>query len=432
MKSFKNIISVILAVTIFVGVCLSLSSCILIIPDVHDRVPGSETPDNGGSKVEPDSSLGDGNGAGADSGLDFIDNGCADTDYSNLTPESRGLLACVRIVSGFQRYVGYGQSTLSTYKKEGSGVIISVDREEGDAYILTNFHVVYHKEAISQNHISNNIGLYLYGQESDSYRIEASFVGGSLTHDLAVLKVENSEVIKHSHAQAALPASSEDIAVGDGVFAVGNPEGFGISLTEGTVNVTDETLEILGADGKTTLNLRVVRISAAINEGNSGGGLYDDSGRLIGIVCAKRTGDDVDNLAYAIPINQAMGIARIIIEDCDGSSTGFMKYQLGVTMDAGAMGVVVDEQTGKIVKVEKVTVSELLRNSPLVGLVGVGDVITSITVDGVTTEVSRIHHVTDSMLAARDGSTVTLSLVRDGISFSRSVTMNADMLVSVP
>ena len=101
-------------------------------------------------------------------------------------------------------------------------------------------------------------------------------------------------------------------------------------------------------------------------------------------------------------------------------------------MDAKAMGVIVDEQTGNLTKVEKVVISSLSQSSPLIGLVGVGDIITSITVDGVTTEVTRIYHVIDAMLEARDGDVVTLSLVRDGISFSRSVTVNADMLVSVP
>ena len=429
MKFYKNILSVILALTVFLCVSISFSSCVLVFPDLD---VGEGNADADGSQVKPDSSLGEGGGSNGDSGLDFIDNGYADTDYSKLTPESKGLLSSVRIVSGFQRYVGYGQTSLSNYKKEGSGVIISLDKSAGDAYILTNFHVIYHKEAISQNHISDSVSLYLYGQETDSYRIEAEFVGGSLTHDLAVLRVEDSEVIKRSHARAADLGSSEDIRVRDGVFAVGNPEGFGISLTEGIVNVTDETLSILGADGKTTLNLRVIRLSAAINEGNSGGGLYDEDGRLIGIVCAKRAGDDVDNIAYAIPINQAKAISDIIIETSDGSYTGFTKYQLGVTMTAKAMGIIVDETTGELIKVEDVMVSNLSDSSPLVGLVGAGDIIKSITVGGVTTQVTRIHHVVDAMLTARSGDTVSLSLVRDGVSFVRTVTINADMLVAVP
>ena len=432
MKIYRNIFSIILALTIFVGATFSLGSCGLLYSGFDIAPDADNTPGTGGSQVKPDSSLGDGNDTDTGSEMDFIDNGNRDTDYSTLTPESKGLLACVRIVSRFERYIGYGQTTLSKYNKEGSGVIISLDREAGDAYILTNFHVVYHKEAISQNHISDNVGLYLYGQENDAYRIEAEFVGGSLSHDLAVLKVQGSEVIKHSHAVAATLGSSEDVRVGDEVFAVGNPEGFGISLTEGDINVTDETLSILGADGKTTLNLRVIRISAAINEGNSGGGLYDDEGKLIGIVCAKRTGDDVDNVAYAIPINQAKNIADIIIESCDGTYTGFSKYQLGITMTPKAMGVIVDELTGELVKVEQVMISELSSASPLVGLVGVGDVLKSITVDGVTTEITRVHHAVDAMLCARLGDTVSLSLVRDGISYTRSITVNGDMIVLVP
>lgn len=432
----KRTVSLLLAIVLLLLTVVSVSSCtnvLYLALGKQSQKDASDAAGSGGSSVKPDST-GGGSDTGTSSGNTvYIPNGNDQTDYKDLKPESRGLLSSVRIVSNFEKYLGYGQTSLSKYKKEGSGIIYKVNRDTGDAYIITNFHVVYHKDALSTNCISADIDLYLYGQEHADYKIDARFVGGSLTNDIAVLKVEGSEVIKHSHAVAALVGDSEDVRVGDEVFAVGNPEGFGISVTGGTVNVDLENLSLLGADGKTTITLRVMRTSAAINEGNSGGGLYNEEGKLIGVVCAKRTGDDVDNFAYAIPVNLAAGIADIIISgDNKVTGIGFYKYQLGIQLEAVAMGVIVDEDTGDVIKVERVGISAILEDSVLEGEVGVGDVITSIYVDGQTVAVTRVHHVIDEMLKAKDGSEIRITLYRDGVGYTRILTVTKDMLVLVP
>lgn len=444
MKSTKRITSALLSLLLIISIALSATSCFsLQIPQVGvnngdtDGDGGSTdngaNNDQGGSQVIPDSATGDSSDSGDDSSdpSDFIA-GEQDVSYDKLTPATRGLLAGVRIVSNFERYIGYGQSTLSQYKKEGSGVIYKLDRSAGNAYIITNYHVVYHSDSISTNKISTDIDVYLYGQESAGYKIKAKFVGGSLSGDIAVLKIENSQVIKHSNAIVPRIADSECVRVFDDCFAVGNPEGYGISITEGKINVDLENLSILGADGKTTLNLRVMRVSAAINEGNSGGGLYNSDGELIGIVCAKRTGDDVDNIAYAIPINLAKNVANIIIESegtLKQNETGYYKYQLGITMSATASGVKIDEATGELIRVEKVEIVDIDESSKVSGELGVGDVITSITVDGKTVTTTRVHHVVDMMLTAREGSTVSISVIRDGISLTKTFTVTSDMRV---
>jgi serine protease Do len=258
-------------------------------------------------------------------------------------------------------------------------------------------------------------------------------VGGSLVHDIAVLKIEGSEVIKNSHAISPVIADSEQVRVFDDVFAVGNPEGFGISVTEGKINVDLETLSLLGADGKTNLHLRVMRISAAINEGNSGGGLFNEKGELCGIVCAKRTGDDVDNIAYAIPINLAKSIADVIIspnKETKPSETGFYKYQLGITMDAAAMGVIIDED-GNLIRVEKVKITDVLESSALYGKLAVGDEISSITVGDDVKNVTRVHHTVDAMLSAKTGDSVSITVVRDGATQTFNLTVTDEMLVKV-
>ena len=408
----KRIICALLSISLILGILAFTVSCGRVI--IIDK--------NGGSTVQPDSSLSDDTSADSGDLPSFIENGAGEVDYSTLSPEARGILSAVRIVAHFERYIGYGQTSLSKYKKESSGVIYKLDREKGDAYIITNFHAVYHKDAISTNHVSNNIELFLYGQEDASYSIPATYIGGSLTSEIAVLKVSANEVIKHSHALAATLANSNEINVYDNVFAVGNPEGAGLSITSGIISVDHDELSVIAADGKTTLKLRAIRTSAAINEGNSGGGLFNENGELCGIVVAKKTGEEIDNIAYAIPANLAKLMAEIMIETYSGSpAVGFYKYQLGITMDPSAMGVIIVD--GKLVKVERVAVATISSGSVLEGSVAVGDVINSIKVDGKTTEVTRVHNVIEAMLEARVGSTVTLSLTRGELTFEKTITV---------
>ena len=206
-----------------------------------------------------------------------------------IDPKNRTLLSTVDIVANF----GYTPSA-------GSGVIYKLDKEKGDAYIITNYHVVFS----GTYGMALEVKLYLYGMRYEQYAITATVVGGSVNYDIAVLKVTGSEVLKNSYAMAADLGNSEDVRVFDDIFVVGNAEGYGMSVTEGIISVDSESLDMQGADG-TPIELRVMRVSAAINRGNSGGAVYDESGKLIGIVVAKRTGSDVDNMGYAIPINAA-------------------------------------------------------------------------------------------------------------------------------
>jgi serine protease Do len=167
-----------------------------------------------------------------------------------------------------------------------------------------------------------------------------------------------------------------------------------------------------GADGS-AIELRVMRTSAAINKGNSGGGIYDANGRLVGIVVAKRTGHEVDNMGYAIPINLARNLAENIIYFCsDGTKTGVQRPLIGITITAKVIGVTIDEETGEVVKSERIEISELSDTCIAKDKVKAGDVINSISVDGVTVKVTRLFHVLDHMLTARVGSEVKLNVTR--------------------
>ena len=344
---------------------------------------------------------------------------------SNVVAASKAMLSAVSVVATFQGQSSGIFGTSSSSAASGSGVIYRLNKEMGEAYILTNHHVVYD----SAYGISKNIDVYLYGQEAENYELNATYVGGSLYYDLAVLKVTGSTVLMSSNAVAATFADSDKLAVLDTVIAVGNAEGNGISATVGYVNVDSEYIEMLGADEKTQITLRVIRTDAAVNPGNSGGGLFNTSGEVVGIVNAKSADDSIDNIGFAIPSNVAKSIAENIIYYCDGTNkTNVYRCLLGIEVTSQNYRTEYDLETGKIYKLEDVVVHSTTAGSAAAEVLKVGDIIRSISVDGKVTEVTRRHHVVDCMLDARDGSTIVFTLVRDGVEVSATITATSDML----
>ena len=265
--------------------------------------------------------------------------------------------------------------------------------------------------------------------ELASYAIPATYIGGSVTYDIAVIKITGSEVLKNSYATAVEFESSENVRVFNKVYAVGNAEGAGLSATEGIVSVTSESINLSGADGS-TISLRVMRIDAAVNHGNSGGGLYDENGKLIGIVSAKEVSEDVDNMGYAIPSDLVKRVADSIIKQCDGTTTQITKALMGITITTYVSGLEIDKN-GDVYQVELVEVTEISEGSLADGKVMVGDIINYIIVDGVKTNVSRTYHVTEAMIGTQGGSKIVLNVTRDGESMDITFTVISKALTTV-
>ena len=413
MKSNK--ILRILAVAVLCAVMMSsLTSCVLdfdfsfdeYIPDFdYNEGFGGDGSQNEGNNNE--------NKVESENYGDFYP-GSGTGDVNGVKPLSKTLLSTVNIICG---------SALSS--SAGSGVIYSIDKEKGDAYIITNCHVIYG----SGKTASKDIKVYLYGMELSSYAIPATYIGGSVTYDIAVIKITGSEVLKNSYATAVEFASSDNVRVFDKVYAVGNAEGAGLSATEGIVSVTSENISLSGADGS-TISLRVMRIDAAVNHGNSGGGLYDEDGKFIGIVSAKEVSEDIDNMGYAIPSDLVKKVADSIIRQCDGTTTQITKALMGITITAYVSGLEIDKN-GDVYQVELVEVTEISAGSLADGKVMVGDTINYITVDGVKTSVTRIHHVTEAMLGAQSGSKVVLNVNRGGETIDITFTVTDGALTTV-
>lgn len=335
---------------------------------------------------------------------------------TNVAAASKAVLSAVSIKASY-RYATLGST--------GSGVIYSMSEERDSAFIVTNYHVVYN----SSLGISKNINVFLYGMESDAYAIPAEYIGGSMLYDIAVLKVTNSKTLKESSSVPAVFANSDTLNLLDTVIAVGNASGNGISATLGHLNVESEYITLYGADEKTKITIRVMRTDAAVNPGNSGGGLFNASGEVVGIVNAKSAAESVDNIGYAIPSNVAKSIVENLIHYCDGTNkTCVYRCILGVTVSAANPRVDYNEETGAIKKFEDVVVSEIAHDSAVKSLFEKGDIIKSVTIKGKTYEITRQHQLIDAMLDVRQGTNITFKVLRDGNEIEFTVNATNEML----
>ena len=350
------------------------------------------------------------------------------SEGSSTLSVSRALRSSVSILCTFVQESRRGN--LSTYYSAGSGVIYELDMETGSAFIITNYHVVYDEDSRQKNGIAEGINVYLYGSEYAGMELEATYVGGSMYYDIAVLRVENSQILKNSDALAVSIADSDDVQVGSTAIAVGNAEGEGISVTSGIVSVDSEYMTMTAVDGITSVDYRVMRIDTAVNSGNSGGGLFDQNGCLIGIVNAKIVDDGVENIGYALPSSVVTGITDNIIFYChESENESVMRPMLGISVIVNDSRAVYDEQTAMVNIVE--TVSVVAVDETQLGKdFRVDDQLLSISINGVSKEVSRQYQLIDMMLNARVGDVVTFTVLRGGEQTELSVTITEDCLTA--
>jgi len=167
----------------------------------------------------------------------------------------------------------------------GSGVIISED-----GYIITNDHVISGAQSITV-------------RLSNEQEYVATLIGSDKKTDLAVLKIDAEGL------QPAVMGYSSSLLVGQTAIAIGNPLGeLGGTVTSGIVSALDREITI---DGET---MSLLQTDAAVNPGNSGGGLFDLYGKLVGIVNAKSSGSEIEGLGFAIPIDTARIVVEQLIE----------------------------------------------------------------------------------------------------------------------
>ena len=227
----------------------------------------------------------DGRAARNDSDLSELDLG--DATGSTLTVSQivdKNEDAVVEILMSGTAQNMWGQMQL--VQGAGSGVIMTED-----GYIATNTHVI--KGA-------SKVEVTLHNGESYPARI----IGSDPSNDIAVIKIDAKGLT------TATVGDSSTVDVGDLAVAIGNPLGqLGGTATTGIISALDRTLDVEG----TTLTL--MQTDAAINGGNSGGGLFNNKGELIGIVESKASAVGVEGLAFALPINNVSPIIDDFIKN---------------------------------------------------------------------------------------------------------------------
>lgn len=339
-----------------------------------------------------------------------VDKTVADVSYNEAI--NIGLLSSVAIKSQFSKIE---DGATKQYTMAGAGVIIKDDKSTGTAYILTNYHVLYDKNDIDGN--SDRITCYLYGQYNISnYSMQATLVGGSMKYDVAVIKIQ-SNVYKESIAKPATFRNSEEIDIGDKIILIGNPMGYGFAATAGIVSVPSDTASVTQPNGLSYDN-RLIRVDAAVNGGNSGGGMFDLDGNLVGIVKAKIVKEGIEGVGFIIPSNVAYNLALNIIANCDGASQKEAKIvDLGVTAGISSSTMIKDEE-GNVKIVEKVYVKTVDSTSIFYNKLAYSDVVNSVIVGGDTYTITRAYQVEELLFNLKIGDSITFNVTRGGVETS--------------
>ena len=262
----------------------------------------------------------------------------------------------------------------------GAGIIVSTD-----GYVVTNAHVTDG---------ANKITLTTYEDET----FEAKLIGTDEKTDIALLKAENSQ-----NLQAARFANSEDIRVGNAVFAIGNPFGLGNSVSSGIVSAKERDIERGPYDN-------FIQTDAAINQGNSGGPLFNMDGEIIGINTAIFSVDGVDSgVSFAVPSNMVRWV--------------FEQLKQNGSVVRGWLGIGVQKiRSTDVQQKNKLVVASMSEDSPAAAAgIKVGDVIED--AGGLSLQSPR-HFSRDVAQTAPD-TVLPLIVMRDGKMLDVEITVKA-------
>ncbi len=211
----------------------------------------------------------------------------------------------------------YDEDEIPYYASLGSGVIFQ--KKDGKAYIITNAHVIQDAAEVQAVLVNGD-------------KKEAKIIGKDTITDLAILQVDDKDI-----DTVVEIGNSDKLRVGEMVIAIGNPLGFGDSLTQGIVSSTNRIIPVsLNQDGIYDWEQEVIQTDAAINQGNSGGALVDLNGKLVGINSMKVSDTGVEGIGFAIPVDDVMPILDSLMETGKVSRPymGVYSMDLGMYLDS--------------------------------------------------------------------------------------------------
>ena len=389
------------------------------------------------------------------------------TDETTTLAIQKNLLSVMKIYSEFVVSETYssirpGQSYVvsDTALCTGSAVIYDMCASEGGyTYIVTNYHVVYLEEADEAlngaSKIARKIYGYLYGSEStpaasvnvstntvqkdeNGYTkydygesaIALEYIGGSVSSDIAVLRAKTSDILAVNPCAAQVELA-DSYHVGETAIAIGNPEAQGISVTQGIVSVESDYIS-LNIDGSSR-SYRSIRIDTALYSGNSGGGLFNAAGKLIGITNAGNSSDE--NINYAVPLEIVQGVADNIIYYHEKGSDAQCAYKivLGITVQTQNSKYVYDAGSGYGKIREEVVLDSVASDSIAESMnLQSGDIITAIIVNDTEYEIARSFDISDLILTLREGDVIQCVVQRNAQTvYSEEYNLSKTALVAI-
>ena len=277
--------------------------------DSGNKGSGSKDSGSGNSGKDTISSTTEGTGSSdtssSSSAASSGASGAAEGTVADVASNCMPSLVTISTMSVEEMQSFFGGSQKYQVQGAGSGVIIG--QNDTELLIATNNHVVAGATSLSVGFIDETV-------------VQAAIKGTDADNDLAVVAVQTSDIPEDTQKQlkVATIGSSDELALGDQIVAIGNALGYGQSVTAGYVSAKNRTLEL--SDGTNTFtSTDLIQIDAAINSGNSGGALFNMKGELVGINEAKSSstssGATVDNMGYAIPIDKAEPILEQLMTE---------------------------------------------------------------------------------------------------------------------
>lgn len=284
----------------------------------------------------------------------------------------------------------------STLVSTGSGTIFAYDTDLALSYVLTCYHVI---EGCQEFSVVFN----------DTSSTTALLVGGDKANDIAVLSIEGLD-----YSYASMP-SEQTLRLGQQIFAVGNPLGsLPGSVTVGHISYLNREVT-----GESYFTMNLIQTDVAVNSGNSGGGMFDLAGRLVGVINAKYSDDGIEGLGFAIPISTAMEITNAVFSTASYDSVN-KTWKMGYVEGAYELGFTISDVQGIFQAYPTISATSTNSTSSGYGVVKVGDQIVGVTInkgsDSIIVEYQTAGDIYEAIYSQglALGDSITLSILRGG------------------
>ncbi len=288
---------------------------------------------------------------------------------------------------------------------EGSGVVMSVDKQKGTTYIVTCAHMI------------NTAGTTISVQTEDGKSYDAAVVGYDNRTDIGVISIRTTSMTPAEFGDSSV------LQVGEPVYAIGNPGGtqFYGSMTSGIISAIDRPT----SSSESGYTMECIQHDAAINPGNSGGALVNSYGQVIGINSSKIASEDFEGMGFAVPISVAKSSVDSIMKKGYVSGRAKLGIQYVACEDVQNYASIVKKNnlpSGSLV------IAKISSDSAFAGTqVKSGDIITAVN----GKDLKKSTDLSKAVQNAKPGDKMTLTVVRVGnggkaAKFQVTVTLRED------